>query len=565
MRRLMAGSGTTRGAQRMSSEPVGRRMTALASAVAPVDRRQGDRRPGLARCRGDPRRGGRRPRRARLPVAAVRRHGRRPARRRAGAARPWRPDRRGGGDRRQRWRGRRLAGDQDLRDLLDRRPGARRVTRLRRHRVRRARRAGGGRRHRRRRQGFERDVEGRSRRARRRHRRHHGGGDDVRRHPRPQPRRHDRRHGSDGRRGRRPRPSRRRRPRDGGRTRDRGSRDRGPCGDGRRGMAATVGPGRADRLLRRPGRHGRAAGPRRGARRIDDRRAPAVRRRVDARRGRLPVDRRRRHRLRALHQPAVHRRRPLPRPHPAGVARLRRRRRAADAGLGDVHRQGPRRRRPRARRLGRAAHAVARPREPVLGLDEDGKPKVVGLTDDAGNCPPGSVNAGGENPMVHVWIAPHECGPFAALEGHGAGQAATTGARADQCAHDHEATAAEEPATAAYDPTKPIDLSGVEGVTPEQQAFAENLVAVTLVRLPQWSDPAVAEAAGFHSIGDAGHRSRALRPVGLDRRRRVARPRRSRRASSTSRSPTAPRSSSRRCTCCRRRWPSRTCPTSAAR
>ncbi len=44
-------------------------------------------------------------------------------------------------------------------------------------------------------------------------------------------------------------------------------------------------------------------------------------------------------------------------------------------------------------------------------------------------------------------------------------------------------------------------------MTPEQQAFAENLVAVNVVRLPQWADPAVAEAAGFHSIGDAdsGH------------------------------------------------------------
>ena len=53
----------------------------------------------------------------------------------------------------------------------------------------------------------------------------------------------------------------------------------------------------------------------------------------------------------------------------------------------------------------------------------------------------------------------------------------------------------------------PIDLSGVDGVTPAQQAFAENLVAVNVVRLPQWADPAVAEAAGFHSIGDAdsGH------------------------------------------------------------
>jgi hypothetical protein len=53
-----------------------------------------------------------------------------------------------------------------------------------------------------------------------------------------------------------------------------------------------------------------------------------------------------------------------------------------------------------------------------------------------------------------------------------------------------------------YDPTKPIDLGGVEGVTPEQQAAAENLVAITLIRLPQWTDPAVAEASGFRSIGD---------------------------------------------------------------
>jgi hypothetical protein len=137
-------------------------------------------------------------------------------------------------------------------------------------------------------------------------------------------------------------------------------------------------------------------------------------------------------------------------------------------------------------------------------LGESGQPEVSGVTDADGNCPAGSVNAGGRNPMVHVWIAPHECGPFAALEGHGAGQVATTGARTDQCtSHDHGA-AADQPATVAYDPTKPIDLSGVEGVTPEQQAFAENLVAVTLVKLPQWADPAVAEAAGFHSIGDEG-------------------------------------------------------------
>jgi hypothetical protein len=88
---------------------------------------------------------------------------------------------------------------------------------------------------------------------------------------------------------------------------------------------------------------------------------------------------------------------------------------------------------------------------------------------------------------------------------HAAGSAGGAGH-----AHAHGATdgAAATTATAAavapvpYDPTKPIDLGGVEGVTPEQQAAAENFVAVTLVRLPRWSDPAVAEAAGFHTIGD---------------------------------------------------------------
>jgi hypothetical protein len=54
----------------------------------------------------------------------------------------------------------------------------------------------------------------------------------------------------------------------------------------------------------------------------------------------------------------------------------------------------------------------------------------------------------------------------------------------------------------AYDPTKPIDLGGVEGVTPEQQARAENLIAITLARLPKYADYRVAEANGFKSIGD---------------------------------------------------------------
>ena len=38
-------------------------------------------------------------------------------------------------------------------------------------------------------------------------------------------------------------------------------------------------------------------------------------------------------------------------------------------------------------------------------------------------------------PMIHVWITPHRCGPFAALEGVGGGQIAEGEARL--CDHAH--------------------------------------------------------------------------------------------------------------------------------
>jgi hypothetical protein len=61
-----------------------------------------------------------------------------------------------------------------------------------------------------------------------------------------------------------------------------------------------------------------------------------------------------------------------------------------------------------------------------------------------------------------------------------------------------EVTTAAKP----FDPTLPIDLGGVPDVTLQQQARAENLLAETLNRLPQWADYRTAEAAGYHSIGD---------------------------------------------------------------
>ena len=93
-------------------------------------------------------------------------------------------------------------------------------------------------------------------------------------------------------------------------------------------------------------------------------------------------------------------------------------------------------------------------------------------------------------------------GHDAAGHTHGTEEAAhdhtATGAAAG---HDHTATL-EGKVGQPYDPAKPLDLSGTPGVTDQQQAQAENLIAVTLNGLPQWADYRTAEAAGYHSIGD---------------------------------------------------------------
>jgi hypothetical protein len=54
-----------------------------------------------------------------------------------------------------------------------------------------------------------------------------------------------------------------------------------------------------------------------------------------------------------------------------------------------------------------------------------------------------------------------------------------------------------------YDPSKPIDLSGTPGVTPAEQARAEQLVRDTLRDLPHYADPNTAFSEGYRSIGDA--------------------------------------------------------------
>ena len=45
-------------------------------------------------------------------------------------------------------------------------------------------------------------------------------------------------------------------------------------------------------------------------------------------------------------------------------------------------------------------------------------PHVAGLTDGSGNCQAAAVKLE-PVPMIHVWITPNPCGPFAALRGCG--------------------------------------------------------------------------------------------------------------------------------------------------
>jgi hypothetical protein len=71
---------------------------------------------------------------------------------------------------------------------------------------------------------------------------------------------------------------------------------------------------------------------------------------------------------------------------------------------------------------------------------EPGAWVVGGVVPPDQQCPPGTQRLSDNNvPMVHVWIVPHPCGPFAALEGVGAGQIAPGEERL--CDHAHGAPA----------------------------------------------------------------------------------------------------------------------------
>ncbi|MGE0879364.1 MAG: hypothetical protein AB7L13_16945 [Acidimicrobiia bacterium] len=72
--------------------------------------------------------------------------------------------------------------------------------------------------------------------------------------------------------------------------------------------------------------------------------------------------------------------------------------------------------------------------------------------------------------------------------------------------HSHDSSATGVAATTAvavpFDPSKPVDLGGVPGVTPDEQKRAEKLLSETLAVLPRWADVSVAQSEGWVSIGD---------------------------------------------------------------
>lgn len=66
--------------------------------------------------------------------------------------------------------------------------------------------------------------------------------------------------------------------------------------------------------------------------------------------------------------------------------------------------------------------------------DDPNQKTLAGFVSVNGQCAPGSSKAGGM-PMLHVWVVPNACGPFAALEGVGAGQVPAGQTRLCDTAH----------------------------------------------------------------------------------------------------------------------------------
>ncbi|MEZ5254926.1 MAG: hypothetical protein R2689_13820 [Microthrixaceae bacterium] len=68
--------------------------------------------------------------------------------------------------------------------------------------------------------------------------------------------------------------------------------------------------------------------------------------------------------------------------------------------------------------------------------DDPTAPRVAGVTSIGGTCTPPLVKFN-PTPMIHVWITPHPCGPFAALEGVAGGQVPEGETKACLSHHSH--------------------------------------------------------------------------------------------------------------------------------
>lgn len=91
--------------------------------------------------------------------------------------------------------------------------------------------------------------------------------------------------------------------------------------------------------------------------------------------------------------------------------------------------------------------------------------------------------------------------------GHGHGSEVAAGADGHSHGAADGSTATTEPPLPdpkPYDPARPVDLSGVVGVTDEQVVRAERLVERTIARLPQFADYTTLESRGYYSIHDGG-------------------------------------------------------------
>jgi hypothetical protein len=91
--------------------------------------------------------------------------------------------------------------------------------------------------------------------------------------------------------------------------------------------------------------------------------------------------------------------------------------------------------------------------------------------------------------MLHVWMIPHPCGPFAGIETND-----DTTSHGDSCGHSHE-----DPAT----PTGPIISLDDPRLTAAQRTAAQQLIDVTAAAMARFPTVQAVRDAGYFSIGDA--------------------------------------------------------------